>query len=411
LEDNQETWLDFTDLVFVDPIGTGYSRPTKPEYGAEFYNTVGDAESVAEFIRVYRQRFDRFDSPLLLVGESYGTVRAHWVAEALERRRTTVSGMALISGFLRLDQEIPPALEEALLVPRFTTTAYYYKKLPSELQSGTLQQAIEKANRWAHETYAPALERLKSANPLSASEREAMITQLAQYAGVKPSLVEAQTLTISSSTFADRFLQEKGLDLGRYDTRLSARLDVNKIPWTTLIDPSLTPVLDVMQGTSPTIIRYFRSDLQYKSDLLYQGPFGEAYPKPNTPFGDWIPVNWGGGAKTPQGVAEYSPGLPGSGSAANIPLISPLRRAMELNPAMRVTIMTGMYDNAAPGIGCDYVSYSVSRIDPKLRDRVTIHCYVGGHMMYTDKLARQQMKRDMIDLVRTTTENSLSSAH
>ena len=94
--DNQGTWLDFSDLVFVDPIGTGYSRPVKAEYGPEFYQTRGDAESVAEFIRVYRNRFDANDAPLVLAGESYGVTRAAAVADVLERRGTRVSGTILI---------------------------------------------------------------------------------------------------------------------------------------------------------------------------------------------------------------------------------------------------------------------------------------------------------------------------
>ena len=89
MEDNQETWLDQTDLVFVDPVGTGYSRPTKAEYGSEFYQTEGDIEAVTEFIRVYRGRYDAWNSPLFIVGHSYGTTRAMGVAGALERRGIT----------------------------------------------------------------------------------------------------------------------------------------------------------------------------------------------------------------------------------------------------------------------------------------------------------------------------------
>ena len=103
LVDNQETWLTLSDLVFVDPIGTGYSRPTKPEYGAEFYQNQGDAESVAEFIRVCRLRLDALESPVYLMGESFGVTRASLVAEALTRRRTKVAGVILLSGGFPLE--------------------------------------------------------------------------------------------------------------------------------------------------------------------------------------------------------------------------------------------------------------------------------------------------------------------
>jgi carboxypeptidase C (cathepsin A) len=403
LEDNQETWLDFTDLVFVDPIGTGYSRPTKPEYGTEFFSTVGDAESVAEFIRVYRQWFDRFDAPVFLAGESYGTVRAQWVAEALERRHTTVMGIALISGFLRLDQQLPPAMEAALLVPRFTTAAYYHKKLPADLQSGTLQDAVAKANRWARTTYAAALDRRKSVNPLTPEERTTIIAELARFAGVKAEVVDRNSLEISSATFTDQLLQDQGLEVGRYDTRMTAPRDVKKVPWTTLRDPSLVPVLDLMQGTLPTLIRYLRFDLQYRSDLLYRGPFGGGYPAPTHPNGDWMALQWSHGDE-PKGVPAYAPGAPDSGSdtsaSSSAPMISPLYRAMELNPSLRVVLMTGMYDGAAGRLGCDFATYTVSQIDASLRERVDARCYPGGHMMYTDKQAREELKRDMAALVR-----------
>jgi carboxypeptidase C (cathepsin A) len=401
LEDNQETWLDFTDLVFVDPIGTGYSRPTKPEYGAEFYNTVGDAESVAEFIRVYRQRFDRLDGPLFLAGESYGTVRAQWVADALEQRRTRVSGVALISGFLRLDQQLPPAMEAALTVPRFTTAAYYHTRLPPDLESGTLQDAVDKANRWARESYAPALDRRESVHPLSPSERASIVSALTRYTGVQSTVVDPKSLEISSFAFTDLLLQDRGLELGRYDTRLTAPRDVKNIPWTTTIDPSLTPVMDVMQGTAPPLIRYLRQDLGYKSDLLYRGPFGGGYPAPKRPNGDWMGRNWDH-EPAPKGVPAYAPGAsdstPGGGSSP-APLISPLHRAMNVDHSLRVVVMTGMYDGAAPGIGCDLVAYTLSMLDSPLRERVSAHCYPGGHMMYTDKVARQELKRDMAALV------------
>ncbi len=302
-------------------------------------------------------------------------------------------------------------MQIALLVPRFAATAYYHKRLPADLQSSSLQAILDKANRWAREVYAPALERRESVNPLTPAEREAIITELARYAGVKRTLVDSQTLTLPGFTFTEHLLEDKGLDLGRYDGRMTASRDVSKIPWTTFIDPSLSRVMDVMQGTSPTMIRYFRSELQYKSDLVYRGPFGGAYPAPSSPNGDWMASSWARGQE-PQGVPAYFPPPPGAGPSATVPLISPLRRAMELNPHLRILVMTGMYDHAAPGIGCDLVAYSVSLVDAKLRDRIRARCYPGGHMMYTDKGARQQLKRDMAELIASAwqPQNSQSGA-
>ncbi|HXY32078.1 MAG TPA: hypothetical protein VEI06_15320 [Gemmatimonadaceae bacterium] len=394
--DNAETWLDFTDLVFVDPIGTGYSRPTKPEYGAEFYNTVGDAEAVAEFIRVYRLRYDSFNARIFLAGESYGTVRASWVAEALERRNTHVAGVALISGNIRVGQKAPPVMDDALQVPMFTRTAHYHKRLPAELQSLPMEQAVAKSDQWARTTYALALERRESVNPLTQAQRDSIVARLAYFAGVKPSLVDAKTLTLSEATFTEHLLQDQGLDLGRYDSRMTAKRDVTKIPWTTLVDPSLSAVIDVMQGTSPPMLRYFQNELEYKSDMVYRGPFGGAYPAPARLNGDWMEESWKGPA--PEGVPAHALGLDDSAEKPeNVPLIPPLQRAMQEDSTMRILSVNGAYDTLTT---CDDVAYRVSLIEPPMRERVTFKCYIGGHMMYTDKLARQELKRDMAALVR-----------
>ena len=395
--DNQESWFDFTDLVFVDPIGTGYSRPTKPEYGAEFYNTIGDAESVAEFIRVYRQRYDVLAAPLFLAGESYGTIRASWVAEALERRNTRVAGVALISGFIRFGQHAPPVMDAALLVPVYTRAAHYHKKLPAELQSLPLDEAVARADKWARTEYALALERRESVVPLTQAERDTIVARLARFAGVKAAVIDAASLALSEPTFTEHLLEDQGLDLGRYDARMTAKRDVARIPWTTTVDPSLVPVIDVMQGTSPSMLRYFRGELEYKSDLVYRGPFGGAYPAPASPDADWMAAQWKG--EPPAGVPAYapSPEQAFAGKTEGIPLVPPLKRAMEMDSALSVLVVNGAYDTITT---CDDVSYRVSLIEPSFRARVTFECYVGGHMMYTDKLARQRLKRDMEKLVR-----------
>src|SRR5262249_16649305 len=143
--DNRGTWLDQTDLVFVDPIGTGYSRPTKAEYGAEFYQTRGDAESVAEFIRVYRNRFEAWDAPLFLAGESYGVIRAACVADVLQRRGTNVNGIVLMGLQLPIGQ-LSNDQRAALSLPNYTAAAFANKKLEPALQAdlqATLKQVEE----------------------------------------------------------------------------------------------------------------------------------------------------------------------------------------------------------------------------------------------------------------------------
>src|SRR5262245_16818172 len=133
--DNQTTWLDQTDLVVVDPIGTGFSRPAKAEYAAEFYNTLGDIASVAEFVRVYLTRFDAWDAPLFIGGESYGVWRAAGVAEALAQRGRKVAGVVLISGGVPVGPVLSGGLRTALFLSRRAAAAFFHKELPSDLET------------------------------------------------------------------------------------------------------------------------------------------------------------------------------------------------------------------------------------------------------------------------------------
>jgi hypothetical protein len=184
--------------------------------------------------------------------------------------------------------------------------------------------------------------------------------------------------------------------------------------WLPLIDPSLMPMIDLMQGTSRLFNSYVRDTLKYRSDLLYRGPFGEAFyprPLPKNPAGlseDWMTLMWNrGGARGGGRGAEGSPpaaagqpaqpgggGRGGRGNATDAPEPPPLRRAMELNPKLRVMNMKGMYDGS-----CAAMDESFARVEAHLKSRVTNHCYAGGHMMYSDLEVRREMQRDFAEFV------------
>jgi carboxypeptidase C (cathepsin A) len=250
LEDNETTWLDQADLVFVDPVGTGFSRPSKAEYGADFYNTLGDIDSVAEFVRVYLTRFDAWDAPLLVGGESYGVWRAAGVAETLLRRGRKVAGVILISGGVPVGPVVPDEMRTALFVPTRTAAAFHHKKLPPDLQADR-QRTLTQAEEWARTAYAPALamrERLGDA------EREDILKQLARFTGLDPSLIDPRTLTVGRQQFADQLLKTEGRVLARFDTHQTANEEKRPQP-----------------GRQRVITRYLRSTLLFKTDLAYLG--------------------------------------------------------------------------------------------------------------------------------------------
>jgi carboxypeptidase C (cathepsin A) len=328
------------------------------------------------------------------------------VSEALERRRTHLAGVVLISGGFNVGQRVPQELNAALQLPMYTATAHYHKRLPSDLQALSRDEAMKRAAEWARTTYAPALARRDS---LSADERSALLAQLQRFTGIPPRYFDQRTLTISKNELSDRLLEDKGIELGRYDSRMTIKSRGEKTLWFPLIDPSLLPMIDLMQGTSQLFNSYVRDTLKYRSDLLYRGPFGEAFhPQPlsRNPAGvyeDWMTTMWNRGARGGaggRGGEEPAPaaggGRGGRGTSSDAPTEAPpLRRAMELDPKLRVMNMKGMYDGS-----CAAMDEAVARVEPQLKSRIVNHCYAGGHMMYSDLEVRREMRRDFTEFVR-----------
>lgn len=404
IADRASTWLTVSDLVFVDPVGTGYSRATSTESRDLLYSTRGDIEAVAEAIRLYRTRFDAWDQPVFLAGESYGTTRAMGVAEALERRRAGIAGVILISGFFEAGQEVAPELQQALFIPMYAAAAYYHHRLPPDLQGLSQADAMAAAEAWARSEYAPALAR---AEELSEEERDAIRAGVERYTGVAAEYVSAESLTLEGTTFTDRLLDDQELELGHYDYRMTfPRRDLSR-GWSPTEDPSLKPMLDLMQGTSVPLIRYLRNTLGYHSDLLYRGPFGGAFhPQPlqdvtrgafgsfSGIYSDWMSVMWNRGALANTAEDDESGESPENAP----PERPPLEKAMLRNPDFLVWNITGLYD-----MPCAAVDEAVAETAEALRARIRNNCYPGGHMLYTEPAVRRQLQVDFARFVTDAT--------
>ena len=389
--DNQGTWLEFTDLVFVDPVGTGYSRPVKAEYGKEFYQTQGDAESVAEFIRVYRNRFELWDAPLFIGGESFGVRRAAGVADVLQRRGIDVDGVILISMSLPLG-ELSREMRTALMVPTYTAAAFANRKLAPELLKD-LEITLEMAEDWAIEEYAPVLARR---DDLTDEERKNIISKLASFAGLDASQVNSKTLSINMAQFSIQLLRDENLVVGRYDSRLTGPLDLKEKQYNPLNDPSLKNIIDDI-----SVLRYIRNELRYECDLPYQGPFGGGYPAPKKPRGDWMSVKWDWKADE-RGRTSRQGGSEKGGAR-----IQPLRTAMLANPQLKVFMASGYFDLVCSFAGNAYVA---GHLAPELRRNVVTRNYAGGHAVYTDKAAQLEMKRDIAEFIKSVLDGKTQSS-
>jgi len=371
LEDNESTWLDQTDLVFVDPVGTGFSRPTRPEYGADFYNTLGDIASIAEFVRVYRTRFDVWDAPLFIGGESYGVWRAAGVAEALEQRGQRVRGVILISGGMAVGAATTGDVRTALFVPTRTAAAFFHRKLAPNLQSD-LGSTLRKAEAWARTDYLSALARRAS---LSEGEREAVATQLSRFLGLDSTLIDRQTLAVSQQQFAEQLLRSEQRVLARFDTRRTTDADSGR--------PAERGRL---------VNRYLRSVLGFKTDLAYQG-IEEGYTPPGAPTRS-VNARWnynsGEPAKPPTASGTRAAPPP---STDMPPGSEPwLLRTMRLNPSLEAFVAAGLYDSLN---SCALNAHVVGTLEPRFGRQITAVCYEGGHMMYEDRAARLKLKRDI----------------
>lgn len=383
LRDNSDSWLAGADLVMVDPIGTGFSRPTRTAYEHEFYGTVGDVASITEFVRSWLILHDAVGASVLLAGESWGAGRAASVAYALERRGIAVNGLILISGGFGLDRHYgTPSLLEALGVVDMASTALYWHRSAPAL--GTDPAAVRRAAQiWVHRTYAPALAHLAG---LSTAERNKIAGQLARFTGIAPALIDRRTLVITPHQFRTQLLQREGKVLYLLDGRRTT--------------------LPSDEGT-PQMLHYLREDLGYRTDLPYLGleDFTQGFaPSGTYPKDVGEQWNYATAALTPEQVKAAIAAAVASG--AGPPQLGPplpgMRQAVALNPHLQALVAVGMYD---PYQQCARGQATAAALPPDLKRAIRFKCYAGGHAMYLGSPAiRAELSRDVLALVGTVSQ-------
>ncbi len=359
LVDNAESWLDKTDLVFIDPVGTGYSRAVKPELNKKYHGLRGDISSVGEFIRMYLGRNERWTSPLFIVGESYGTTRAAGLAGHLAGEGIALNGVILISTVLDFQTISYGRTNEAshvLFLPAYTATAWYHKKLPPDLQQAGLRRVLDEAVVWAEGDYRAALEK---GDRLSADERAAIVKKLARYTGLSEHFVDLHDLRVSQGAFRKELLRDQRRTVGRFDSRYLGLVEDTGRP---------SPEFDASEAAirpsyTSTFNQYVRAALGYRTDVPYNILGG---------IGAW---DWG----------TSGSGYPETSSA--------LSEAMAKNPHMKVLIAAGYYDLATPFAAVDY-TLSHMKLDPSLRRNIRVTTYEAGHMMYLFSPSLAALKQD-----------------
>ena len=358
--DNEYSWLDKTDLVFIDPVATGYSRPAAGESPKQFHGFVEDVQSIASFIRHFLSRYERWGSPKYLAGESYGTTRAAGLSKYLQDSyRIYFNGIFLISPVLNFgtnDYYIGNDLPRALYIPSYTAAAWYHKKLAPALQ-GDLQKSLRESEKFALGEYAAAL--IKG-GWMTDAEKNNIAEKMSYYTGLSKEYCLAANLRVDESRFYKELRRQDGLTIGRLDARFTGR-DFDDVGEGVSYDPSFSNI----DGPFTSAINdYFEKDLNFKDDKAYNI------------FGNVAPWNYSNVQNQFLNVAEN------------------LRDAMTKNPALKVYVGSGYYDFATPYFTAQYdIEHMFLR--PEARKNIKQFFYNAGHMYYINKPDMVQFKKDI----------------
>lgn len=342
-KENHASILDVADIVYIDPVNTGYSRAVSKDIpGTNFFGVKADIKYLAEWVNTFVTRNDRWASPKFLIGESYGTTRVSGLALELQSAQWMyLNGVILVSP-TELGITRGGALDAALRLPYFAATAWYHKALSPALQGKTLNAMLPEVESFTMNTLVPALAK---GSQLSDTEKKEIAAKMSLYSGIDEKVILQHNLDVPTDFFWKELLRDKGFTVGRLDSRYKGidRQDAGAEPD---YNAELTSWL---HSFTPAINMYIRKELNYKTDLKYN-MFGPVHPWDNS----------------------------GNRTAEN------LRSAMAQNPYLNLMVQSGYFDGA-----CDYFNakYNMWQMDPggKLKDRMSWQGYESGHMMYLRK--------------------------
>ncbi len=340
LRDNPYSLLDVADIVYVDPVNTGFSRAVSKDIPtSRFFGVNADIKYLAEWINTFVSRMNRWASPKYLIGESYGTGRVSGLALELQNNHWMFfNGVILVSPTtLGIERDGPVAA--ALRLPYYAATAWYHKALPSDLQQKDLTAMLPEVEKFTVDELIPALTK---GGFLEENKRKEIAAKISRYSGINEKVVIQNNLDVVPSLFWKELLRDKGYTVGRLDSRYKGidKKDGGEQP------DFNAELISWEHSFTPAINMYLREELKFKTDLKYY-VFGPVQPWDRS--GDQTGEN--------------------------------LRKAMAENPYLHVLIQSGYYDGA-----CDYFNakYNMWQLDPsgKMKDRLSWEGYRSGHMMY-----------------------------
>ncbi|MBZ6377590.1 peptidase S10 [Pacificimonas flava] len=357
LVSNPASVLPASDLVFLDPAGTGFSRAASDEAAEQLYSTTGDLAATVAFVRKFRRAYRRETSPLYLVGESFGTWRAAGAAEALIDQGIPVDGIALVSGGIPLGDLPDRALSRALSLPNRVAVALAFGRLDEAWQADP-EATLAEAERWARGTWYPAL---KDPAAVPAETRADIAARLAAWHGLAVEQVDPETLWVSPRDFRTGLLAEGGETLDVFDMRKTGGAAAAD-------DPGDTAILS-----------YYRDSLGYNAGF-YAGIESEELPVGQSWQYDQAPITEESLARALAGEGPPSPSQPWT------------LRAMRKAPDLRTWVAAGIYDSLN---SCAANRAVVADLPDDISRRISLNCYKGGHMMYESDGVAAQFAADL----------------
>jgi len=364
---NPETLLDKTDMVFLDAIGTGYSRPLGDMKPSDFYGTDEDADAFAKAILRYATKFGRWSSPKFLFGESYGTLRSGALAYQLQERGMALNGVVLLSSIMNYGYR-QPGLDQVYLnyLPSYAATAWYHNRLSD--RPADVATAVAQARAFANGPYMVALAKGQS---ISDAERDSIASQMSRLIGLSPDYIKRANLRIDLPRFQKELLRGQARTIGRFDSRYTG-IDTDAAGERPETDASS----DAISGAYiASFTDYLTGTLKYKTELPYRLSARDA--------AGWT-WNW----------KHDAPGRGGGGGQNNPNTAIDLAAAMRANPYLKVLSMNGYYDMATPFFGTEN-DLGHMMLERPQQANLAFTYYPAGHMTYLNPDALRQMKIDL----------------
>ena len=373
--DNAFTLLDVADIVMIDPIGTGFSHTVGSGKGSDYWGLDEDAASLTQFIRRFLSRYQRWNSPRYLLGESYGTTRSAVLAGHLQRANIDMNGIVLVSSVLQFNTlQFPPGDDVAYIVnfPSYAVVAEYLGMLPGGRRPD-LQAFMKEVEAWSLTEYATAL---LAGGTLDPDRRRQVIQKMQQYTGLDPDFLDKADLRVSAPQFEAELLRDKGQVIGRLDARFTGPAGDVLSPFPSH-DPQSTAI---SSAYTSAFNQYVRTELGYDGDREY-------VPSGGTPGWKWQRAGGGG---VPFGFGS--------------PNVAPdLANAIRRNPKLEVLLVNGIYDLATPYFAASWTMDHMG-LPPDLRDNIAREDFAAGHMMYVEEKLLPQWRESLKRFIARTSK-------